>query len=36
MKENLLQTIKFDLHVEHPYSFILKFGKQLKGNIYIV
>ena len=27
----LLQTIKFDLQVDHPYPYILKFGKQLKG-----
>ena len=27
----LLQTIKFDLQVDHPYSFILKFAKELKG-----
>ena len=29
----LLQTIKFDLQVEHPYPSLLKFGKALKGNI---
>ena len=29
----LLQTIKFDLQVEHPYPSILKFGKALKGII---
>lgn len=28
----LLQTIKFDLQVEHPYQFLLKYAKQLKGN----
>ena len=28
----LLQTIKFDLQVEHPYPSLLKFGKALKGN----
>ncbi len=28
----LLQTIKFDLQIEHPYSFILKFAKELKGS----
>ena len=28
----LLQTIKFDLQVEHPYSYLLKFAKQLLGN----
>lgn len=27
----LLQTIKFDLQVEHPYQFLLKYAKQLKG-----
>ena len=27
----LLQTIKFDLQVEHPYPSLLKFGKALKG-----
>jgi len=37
----LLQTIKFDLQVEHPYMFLLRYVKQLKGggkylkNIYI-
>lgn len=28
----LLQTIKFDLQVEHPYPSLLKFGKALKGD----
>lgn len=28
----LLQTIKFDLQVEHPYSYLLKYAKCLKGN----
>jgi Cdk activating kinase (CAK)/RNA polymerase II transcription initiation/nucleotide excision repair factor TFIIH/TFIIK, cyclin H subunit len=28
----LLQTIKFDLQVDHPYSFLLKYAKSLKGN----
>uniref|UniRef100_A0A1B6BWG7 Cyclin-K n=1 Tax=Clastoptera arizonana TaxID=38151 RepID=A0A1B6BWG7_9HEMI len=28
----LLQTIKFDLQVEHPYSFLLKYAKCLKGD----
>lgn len=28
----LLQTIKFDLQVEHPYMFLLRYVKQLKGN----
>lgn len=23
----LLQTIKFDLHVEHPYTFLLQYQK---------
>lgn len=30
----LLQTIKFDLQVEHPYSYLLKYAKCLKGNLY--
>ena len=30
----LLQTIKFDLQVEHPYPSLLKFGKALKGTVY--
>lgn len=29
----LLQTIKFDLQVEHPYSFLLKYAKCLKGKL---
>ncbi|BES92946.1 Cyclin K [Nesidiocoris tenuis] len=28
----LLQTIKFDLQVEHPYYFLLKYAKCLKGD----
>ncbi|XP_072314362.1 cyclin-K-like [Eucyclogobius newberryi] len=28
----LLQTIKFDLQVEHPYQFLLRYAKQLKGD----
>ncbi|CAL7949901.1 unnamed protein product [Xylocopa violacea] len=28
----LLQTIKFDLQVEHPYSYLLKYVKCLKGD----
>jgi hypothetical protein len=28
----LIQTIKFDLQVEHPYSYILKYAKCLKGD----
>ncbi|XP_040602539.1 cyclin-K-like [Mesocricetus auratus] len=27
----LLQTIKFDLQVEHPYQFLLRYAKQLRG-----
>ena len=29
----LLQTVKFDLQLEHPYSYLLKFAKELKGKI---
>ncbi|XP_045482965.1 cyclin-K [Harmonia axyridis] len=28
----LLQTIKFDLQVEHPYSYLIKYAKSLKGD----
>ena len=28
----LLQTIKFDLMVEHPYSYVTRFAKLLKGD----
>ncbi|KAL4238977.1 hypothetical protein ACF0H5_003681 [Mactra antiquata] len=28
----LLQTIKFDLQTEHPYAYLLKFAKLVKGN----
>ncbi|XP_044738594.1 cyclin-K [Chrysoperla carnea] len=28
----LLQTIKFDLQVEHPYSYLLRYAKCLKGD----
>lgn len=28
----LLQTIKFDLQIEHPYGFLLKYAKCLKGD----
>jgi hypothetical protein len=28
----LLQTIKFDLQVSHPYGFVLKFAKAFKGD----
>ena len=31
MERILLQTIKFDLQVEHPYAYLLKFAKMLKG-----
>jgi len=31
----LLQTIKFDLQVEHPYGYLLKYAKCLKGETYI-
>ena len=31
----LLQTIKFDLQVEHPYARLLKFAKQLNGQCII-
>ena len=27
----LLQTIKFDLQLEHPYTFLLKYAKALRG-----
>jgi len=30
----LLQTIKFDLQVDHPYQFLLKYAKCLKGMSY--
>jgi len=29
----LLQTIKFDLMVEHPYAYLLRFAKLIKGNL---
>uniref|UniRef100_A0A8C2MTG9 Cyclin-K n=1 Tax=Cricetulus griseus TaxID=10029 RepID=A0A8C2MTG9_CRIGR len=28
----LLQTIKFDLQVEHPYQFLLRYAKELRGD----
>eukprot|EP00795_Rhopilema_esculentum_P003210 gene3210-1525_t len=28
----LLQTIKFDLQVDHPYQYLIKYGKDLKGD----
>lgn len=30
-EKSLLQTIAFDLTVEHPYKFILTFMKRIKG-----
>ncbi|XP_013398263.1 cyclin-K isoform X2 [Lingula anatina] len=32
MERILLQTIKFDLQVDHPYSFLLRFAKGIKGD----
>lgn len=32
----LLQTIKFDLQVDHPYQFLLKYAKCLKGKLYLI
>ncbi|XP_025105468.1 cyclin-K-like isoform X2 [Pomacea canaliculata] len=32
MERILLKTIKFDLQVEHPYSLLLSFTKQIKGD----
>ncbi|XP_057339380.1 cyclin-K-like [Microplitis mediator] len=32
LEKILLQTIKFDLQVEHPYSYLLKYVKCLKGD----
>ena len=31
----LLQTIKFDLQFEHPYSYLLKFAKGLRGEVVV-
>lgn len=31
----LLQTIKFDLQAEHPYAYLLKFAKLIKGKLVI-
>eukprot|EP00794_Sanderia_malayensis_P020414 gene20414-22427_t len=28
----LLQTIKFDLQVDHPYQYLIQYGKDLKGD----
>ena len=30
----LLQTIKFDLTVEHPYKYMLQYANGLKGTIF--
>lgn len=30
LEKVLLQTLRFDLHVEHPYSFLLKYAKDFK------
>ncbi|KAJ8674043.1 hypothetical protein QAD02_005305 [Eretmocerus hayati] len=32
LEKILLQTIKYDLEVEHPYKYLLEFAKCLKGN----
>ncbi|XP_058805728.1 putative uncharacterized protein DDB_G0282133 isoform X2 [Phymastichus coffea] len=34
MEKILLQTMKFDLKVRHPYCFLLKYAKCLKGDKY--
>lgn len=31
MEKILLQTLKFDLQVDHPYPHMLRIAKQLKG-----
>lgn len=31
----LLQTIRFDLQVEHPYGYLIKYAKALKGILLI-
>ena len=30
----LLQTIKFDLQVEHPYALLVKYAKSVKGKAF--
>jgi len=30
--ERILQTIKFDLQIEHPYQYLLKYAKALQGD----
>lgn len=32
----LLQTIKFDFTVEHPYKYMLQYAKALKGEAQIL
>lgn len=32
MERILLQTVNFDLQVDHPYSYLLKYAKALKGD----
>ncbi|XP_037073367.1 cyclin-K-like [Pollicipes pollicipes] len=32
MERILLQTIKFDLQVDHPYTYLIKYAKCLKGD----
>ena len=36
MERILLQTIKFDLQVQHPYQFLLKYAKHLRGRYTIL
>ena len=33
MERILLQTIKFDLQVDHPYTYLIKYAKCLKGTV---
>ncbi|KAH7729229.1 cyclin domain-containing protein [Aphelenchoides avenae] len=30
IEKQMLQTLRFDLHVEHPYTFLLQYAKPLK------
>lgn len=32
MERILLQTINFDLQIEHPYGYLLKYAKSLRGD----
>lgn len=32
MERIILQTIRFDLQVEHPYKFLINYAKRFKGN----